>query len=160
MLCMCAKGLHTYRGGDYKGGYFQATAPHFAVAIFFFTFITIQARILSMVYWLNNQHISWTYVISNEKHPFLLRGSKRERRKPLHFANINYQCCIITTPVRDTRVAILDTRGEHAAVLIMRITTLLVMTHLLLKLQHIDIEVINMIIRLDHEALLTRNLVT
>mgnify|MGYP006903929562 FL=1 len=34
------------------------------------------------------------------------------------------------------------------------------MTHLLLKLQHIDIEVINMIIRLDHEALLTRNLVT
>lgn len=80
----------------------------------------------------------------------------------MHFANINYQCyyCIITTPVRDTRVAILDTRGEHAAVLIMRITTLLVMTHLLLKLQHIDIEVINMIIRLDHEALLTRNLVT
>ncbi len=34
------------------------------------------------------------------------------------------------------------------------------MTHLLLKLQHIDIEVINMIIRMDHEALLTRILVT
>lgn len=82
--------------------------PHFAVAIFFFTFITIQARILSMVYWVNNQHISWTYVISNEKHPLLLRGSKRERRKPLHFANINYQCCIITTPVRDTSLSILE----------------------------------------------------
>ena len=57
MLCMCAKGLHTYRGGDYKGGYFQATAQaHFAVAIFFFTFITIHARMV--VYKLNNQHIS------------------------------------------------------------------------------------------------------
>ena len=38
--------------------------------------------------------------------PLLQREGKSEKSKgesPLHFANINYQCCIITTPVRDTR---------------------------------------------------------